>query len=179
MNAPILSDKGTLLVHVPSETLGLRGMVMEDSSNTIFVPKAEHHITVFGYRIGRLVSAAIKEEQALRRHIETQILCVNWDYRRRGFFFVLERVEPKPISTIIELVAAPISEFYREVALDVNPERFPELAAALKSPPPPHITLYTSDQKGVDGIGLDREDDLKMALNGSSKKLSARVFPFL
>lgn len=173
MNAPTLSEKGTLLLSVPTEELELKSIVTVDDK--VFVPKAEHHITIFGYRMGRLLLATAQGDEGLRHRIEFLIRHVEWSWSRNGFFFALERDKPKPISTIIELVRAPVEKFYELVAKEVDAARWPELSAALRSPPPPHITLYTTDKKGVDGIGVDSSDDLKLALNAcSGAKFRAR-----
>lgn len=169
---PALSDRGTLLVPVPHEALELRSVML--IGDVVLVPKAEHHITVFGFRIGKLLLAAMAGEPELRQRIESHIGNVVWNWRRSGFFFTLERDLPKPLTTVIELVDAPIAKFYSAVAGEVDAARWPELAAALASPPQPHVTLYTSDKKGVDGIGLDRSEDLKAALVAErSSKLRA------
>lgn len=174
MIAPALSDKGTLLVHVETSALDLRSIVK--IGDTVFVPKSEHHITVFGYRTGKLLLAAFKDDLTLRARIDAHIEASDWSWRRTGFFFTLERDEPRPLSTIIELVRAPVVKFYSQVATEVSAERWPELAAVLKTPPPPHITLYTTDKTGVGGIGVDRDEDLKLALTSSSNpKLRAHA----
>jgi hypothetical protein len=148
--------------------------------DVVLVPKAEHHITVFGFRIGRLLLAAMNDELRLRPRIETHVVTTDWTWRRLGKLITLERDVPKPLSTVVELVSAPIALFYSAVAGDVDAERWPELAAALASPPPPHITLYTSDKKGADAIGLDRSEDLETALKAdSSAKLRARALSSL
>lgn len=172
---PVLSDKGTLLVPVPTASLELRSCVT--LGDTVFVPKTEHHITIFGYRTGRLLLAAAKGEPDLLHRIEFLANNVAWDWKgwqRSGFFFTLERDEPKPLSTIIELVRAPVVKFYEHVAKEVDGVKWPELSAVLRSPPPAHITLYTTDKTGVGGIGLDRDADFKLALTtGGDRKLRA------
>lgn len=174
MITPSLSDQGTLLVRVPTEALDLRSIVT--IGDTVFVPKSEHHITVFGYRTGRALLAAFKDEPELRPRVEAHIGNTNWSWNRTGFFFTLERDEPKPLSTIIELVRAPLVKFYAQVATEVSEVRWPALAATLKAPPPAHITLYTTDKTGVGGIGVDRDEDLKLALTGGDgRKLRAHA----
>lgn len=176
MTTPALSDKGTLLLKVPTEELKLKSIVTIDDK--VFVPKAEHHITIFGYRTGRLLLATAEGDEGLRHRIEFLIRHVEWSWSRNGFFFELERDKPKPISTIIELVRVPVARFYEMAAKEVDAAKWPELSAALRSPPPPHITLYTTDKKGVDGIGVDSSDDLKLALNAcAGTKFRARSLP--
>ena len=159
---PALSDRATLLCPVASRPLGLAAAVTVDG--TAFVAKAEHHITVFGASVGRLLLAAFKDDPALRGRIDARTRAMGWSWRRRGLWYRLARDEPKPLTTIIELVEAPIARFYAAVAGDVDAARFPELAAVLASPPPPHVTLYTSDPAGAAGIGLHRAADLDEAL---------------
>lgn len=158
-----LSDRSTLLIPVPSERLAFAPTVAIDG--VTLVRKTEHHITVFGFDIGKVLGAAMAKAPALRPAIDERIAAADfaWTLPSPPVAWRLHRDKPKDLQTVIVLVDAPgIAAFFAACA-----ERLGAMAAGVAlsdwDPPPPHVTLYTSDAAGKDGIGLRRPSDLEQA----------------
>lgn len=133
------------------------------------VQKREHHLTVLNYPIGKLLKQAIKADPELSPAIEAACDGFTWTVTRLDTFYHLaDRKPDKPrLHTVIVLVEAPIARFYEQLhalcdARGAGPHT--ALVEALLAPPPPHVTLFTSDPEGKQGIGLNREDDLAQAI---------------
>ena len=81
-------------------------------------------------------------------------------------------------STVIVRVEADLAGAFARVRAIVA-EKAPgevELLGVLDAPPPPHVTLYTSDPSGSAGIGLTSEAELTAALaRGASGEQGLRA----
>ena len=164
---PALSETGSLLL--PIEIDGGPSFVLD---GVVFTRKVEHHVTVFGSRRGALLRAAAVFDASLLARVNELAEAHAWGVS------LLERLvllrEPAPggeLRTICVMASARIAEFFAEVLAliaeaDDNAHR--ALAASLASPPPPHVTLYTTDRAGRRGIGLDTIAELDAALAGES-----------
>lgn len=159
----VLSPRSTLLVPVDPAAVPASEAVVVDGVR--LVRKTEHHMTVFGFDIGRQISAAITKHPALRSELDALAAAADFTWRIAddAVWWRLHRDAPRDLQTIVLLVDAPgIPSFFAACearCLEVAP------GAALGpwDPPPPHITVYTSDPSGKDGIGLRRPADLVAA----------------
>ncbi|MBC8067325.1 MAG: hypothetical protein IAG13_03245, partial [Deltaproteobacteria bacterium] len=123
------------------------------------------HITVFDSRIGVVLAAAIAGRPMLGPAFE-QLLAVadfGWTPCDPPRWWRLQRDEPRALQTIVVEVDAPgLLAFFgacaRELAAVAGDDELP-----VWQPPPPHITLYTSDAEGKQGIGLHAPEDLERA----------------
>ncbi len=136
-----------------------------DLGGVTLVRKTEHHITVFGFDIGKVLGAAIAKAPALRVAIDelAAAMDASWTVTSPPVMWRLHRDKPKDLQTVILMVDAPgIAAFFAACA-----QRLPELAPGIAmpewDPPPAHVTLYTSDPNGKDGIGVRRASDLEQA----------------
>jgi hypothetical protein len=153
-----LSDRGTLLVPVAHEALPLPDTLTLGAR--AFVRKREHHITVFGFDIGRVIAPCIAD---VRAAIDELAAATDFGFATTSRWYQLARDKPRELETVVMLVDAPgIAEFFARCAARL-PELAPSLSSADWRPPPPHITCFTSDPKGVDGIGLRLPDELEAA----------------
>lgn len=184
MSASIrLSDRSTLLIPVPRDALELPDVL--SIGGVKMVRKAEHHITVFGFDIGRGLGAAIAKVPALRAAVDELAAAADfsWTMPADPETWRLHRDKPRDLQTVVVLVDAPgIGAFFAACA-----ERLvavaPEVAALPWDPPPPHITVLTSDPAGKDGIGLRRRSELDEAAvrgaRGETTGLRAFALPAL
>ena len=151
-----LSEKGSLIVPVAKELFGLKDAVKDGDAD--LRPKAELHMTVFNFGIGRLVHKACAAEAGLKDAIETLARAHDWGLRVTGPYLRLRRDK---LTTIVVQVEAAIADFFAAVREKTG---HAELREALRHPGPPHVTLYTSDPEGKAGIGLNTEAELEAAL---------------
>lgn len=163
-----LSDACTLILPVPLESLGeVAASAAASLGEILLVRKKEHHLTVFGYPIGKALKKAIAAEPALRAEIDAAIAAFDWTVKIGRGLVHLERANPSGVlHTVIVRAEADLAGFFARVhALVV--ERTPDqtvLSTLLETAPPPHVTLYTSDPAGAAGIGLTSEAELAAAL---------------
>lgn len=164
MTGPIvLSPRSTLLIPVDAARVPAQDAI--EVGGVPMVRKTEHHITVFGFDIGRQLAAAITKHPALRSELDALAAATDFSWRvpEDAVWWRLHRDAPRDLQTIILLVDAPgIPSFFaacEALCLEVAP------GAALGpwDPPPSHITVYTSDPAGKDGIGVRRPSDLTAA----------------
>jgi hypothetical protein len=170
-----LHDKGSMIVPVAFE---LFGPLPEQITvgGTPLVRKVELHVTVFNHGIGKLLRRAIDEQPRLETAINQEAARFSWKIKPRdAYYHLLNETPGKPaLQTVVVMVDAQVSGFYhltRElVGADAadSPDLL-ELKEALGRPPPPHVTLYTSDPNGVQGIALNSvaELDAAVALAGT------------
>jgi 2'-5' RNA ligase len=151
-----LSEKGSLIVPVAKELFGLKDGVQDGEAE--LRPKAELHLTVFNFGIGRLVHKACEAEPGLKDTIEGLARGFDWSLRVTGPYLRLRRDK---LTTIVVQVEAGIADFFAAVR---EKTQHPELREALRHPGPPHVTLYTSDPEGKAGIGLNTDVELEAAL---------------
>jgi hypothetical protein len=165
-----LSDRCTLLVPVEASRLPFPASVVADG--VTLVRKAEHHITVFGFDIGR----AIAKAPTAKAEMADLIAAADWSWSlpEPPVLLRLHRDKPKDLQTVVVLVDAPgIAAFFEECA-----RAFPGITEW--DPPPPHVTLYTSDPAGKDGIGLRRPSDIDEAKKrgAAGETTGLRAFEF-
>ncbi len=156
---PALSETGSLLV--PLEIDGAPSCVLD---GVVFTRKAEHHLTVLGSRRGALLRAAASIDASLLARVNALAEAHAWNVSLLERFVLLS--EPAPggeLRTICVMASARIAEFFQAVLALIskaNDDAHRALALSLASPPPPHVTLYTTDPAGRRGIGLDTLADL-------------------
>lgn len=161
--APHLSDRSTLLIPVALDALAIPPTMR--LGDVELVRKSEHHITVFGFDIGKLLGAAIATTPALRAAVDELARAADftWTSPSPVTAWRLHRDRPRDLQTVILMVDAPgIAAFFAACAREL-PAISPGIETWAWDPPPPHITLYTSDPAGKDGIGLRRPSDLEQA----------------
>jgi hypothetical protein len=164
VSGPIaLSSRATLLVPVDAADVPARDAVEIDGVR--LVRKAEHHITVFGFDIGRQITAAASKVPTLKAELDALAAAADFRWRipESPQWWRLHRDAPRDLQTIVLLVDAPgIASFFAACEARCH-EVAPGAALGPWDPPPPHITVYTSDPSGKDGIGLRRPADLSAA----------------
>jgi hypothetical protein len=160
-----------MIVHVPFETFGALPEQLTLPDGTTLARKAELHMTVFNYTLGKLLRRAIVAQPRLEAAINQEAAAFAWEIAPRDGFYHLVNDTPgkPPLQTVICTVDAPVASFYhatRELVGEdaANSPELQELTDALATPPPPHVTLYTSDPKGVQGIGLNTVAELEAAV---------------
>jgi hypothetical protein len=149
-----------------------------------FHAKKEHHLTVFGFSIGKLLRAAEKAEPGHAQRVDAVAGSFDWAVVLEHRFYHLVRTKPdgSVLQTIIVTASARVDAFFDEVrkAMGAPPfasEAVQDFFVALTNPPPPHVTLYTSDAEGLAGIGLNTraelEDAVGCAVEGEARELAA------
>jgi hypothetical protein len=176
---PALSETGSLLV--PLEIDGPATFVVD---GVVFTRKVEHHLTVFGSTRGKLLHAAAASDPRLLARVNELAASHAWDVSLVERFVLLS--EPAPdgeLRTICVMASARVAEFFamvRALIANASDEASRALAASLASPPPPHVTLYTTDPTGRRGIGLASQAELDEALDHATEgpgELRARWLP--
>lgn len=167
-----LSGANTLIVPVALESLGeVAARPAVSLGGLTLVRKKEHHVTVFGFPIGKVLKKAFAAEPSLRAAIDGAIASFDWTIRVGTDLFHLERANDKGVlHTVIVSVEADLAGVFASVR-GIVAEHAPgqaELLALLEASPPPHVTLYTSDPGGGAGIGLVSEAELAAALARSA-----------
>ena len=175
MDAVSLTARGSMIVPVPHAAFG--GLPGElHVGPTLLVRKAELHYTVFNYAIGKLLKHEFESQPRLETAINQAAATFDWSWTAGDRYYHLVQDTPgKPVlQTVVITIAAPIAAFYRKTRelIGEYAAEDPELLALrekLMTPPPPHITLYTSDPSGRAGIGLNTvaELDAAIALGGT------------
>lgn len=167
---------------VPAEAAQLPFPASVEAGGVTLVRKTEHHITVFGFDIGKVLAAAIGKAPGLRGAIAELVANADfsWSLPEAPVMWRLHRDKPKDLQTVVVLVDAPgIAAFFGECAR-VLPEVAGGVALPDLDPPPPHVTLYTSDAAGKDGIGLRRPGDIAAARErgAAGETTGLRAFAF-
>ncbi len=176
-----LSGANTLIVPVALESLGeVAARASVALGELVLVRKKEHHVTVFGFPIGKVLKKAFAAEPSLRAEIDGALASFDWTIRVGGDLLHLERANEKGVlHTVIVAVEADLAGVFAGVRRIVA-ERAPgqaELLGVLEASPPPHVTLYTSDPAGGAGIGLVSEAELAAALaRGASGEEGLRAY---
>jgi hypothetical protein len=152
-----LTDRGTLILPIRSEPLDLPETF--HIGRVGLVRKAELHVTVFNYPIGKLVKKLGKTREGLAELIEGEARKTAWAFSSTGALVHLVQETPRPLQTLVALLDAPaLPAFFDAIRAEILAHPGPdaaELADALTRPPPPHVTLFTSDPDGKAGIGLN------------------------
>lgn len=163
-----LSGANTLVVPVELEALGdVAARAAVSLGGVTLVRKKEHHVTVFGFPIGKVLKTAFAAEPSLRSEIDVALASFAWAMRVGRDLFHLERTNEKgALHTIIVAVDADVAGIFARVRSVVAERAAAQtsLLAILEASPPPHVTLYTSDPAGGAGIGLVSEAELTAAL---------------
>ncbi len=173
-----ISDQGTCIVPVAREALPPLADALS-LGRVQLVRKAEHHFTVFGYPMGKLWRKAFSAQPGLRDLLDACIKTHEWSFRAsKDRVFHLVQREPA-LETLILGIEAPIADLFAKARALVAPEALsPELARALEEPPPPHVTLYTTDPAGQRGIGLRTVRDLADAIARAAGAVSEGLQAF-
>jgi hypothetical protein len=166
-----IGERGSLIVPVPLAAFGeLPGeLVLPDG--TRLTRKVELHMTVFNYALGKLLRKAFASQARLETAINQEAAAFDWKLRPGDTFYHLVKNTPDkpPLQTVVTTVDAALASFYHAAHELVGEDaaNAPELQVlkdALTTPPPPHVTLYTSDPKGVQGIALNTVAELEAAI---------------
>lgn len=153
----------TLLAPVPREDFALAPWIEQDGVR--FVRKVELHITVFDSRIGASLAAAIAVRPVLGPAYEQLLAAADfgWTPCDPPRWWRLQRDEPSPLQTIVAEVDAPgVAAFFAACAGELGAIAG-DVQLPTWQPPPTHVTLYTSDPQGKQGIGLHAPKDLEQA----------------
>ncbi len=163
-----LSDRGTLIVPVQLSELGF---VAESPTLALgrlsLTRKREHHLTVLGYSIGKHVKKAVMADASLAEDLNELIRTFDFTMRLGDRVFHLVQVNDKGrLDTVIVTAEADLAGFFAAAQALLLARGISDgpLFAGLGAPPPPHVTLYTSDPEGVLGIGLNATEDLASAI---------------
>jgi hypothetical protein len=168
----MLTERGSLIVPVADEVvdaLAPGGLVPALALGRLMLQrKTEHHLTVLNFGIGRLVKKVLDVVPPLRGEIDA--LARGWPFALRlqdVFYHLAQDLPDRPhLSTVVVMAEADLAGFYARLAARVRALDAPPAAAlaeALGAPPPPHVTLYTSDPEGKAGIGLNQVAELEAA----------------
>ncbi|MCC6999634.1 MAG: hypothetical protein IT370_33825 [Deltaproteobacteria bacterium] len=160
-----ISERGTLIIPIGRAALPfLKDEWGYAPLGLTLWPKAEHHFTVFGFSIGKHLGKA----RALPGFIDwvnARIAAHDWSWQLGQQCYHLRQPAPRALDTVVVRIEARIAEFFAVVEAEARARGArPELLEALAAPPPPHVTLYTSDREGKQGIGLNRVADLDAAI---------------
>jgi hypothetical protein len=157
-----ISERGSLIVPVtvavsPSLSLG----------RVAFVAKAEHHYTVLNYGIGKKVKKVLGLDPSFAARMDELLTTFDFSFALgTALHHVIQKDDARTLQTIVVSIEAPIDRFFAAARAFVDfakGEHHQKLSEALLEPPPPHITLYTTDPEGKLGIGLTRVADLEAA----------------
>lgn len=163
-----LSERGTLIVPVALADLGaLAEAPTQQLGEVALTRKREHHFTVFGYSIGKHVKKALAAHPDLGPALAAAIAGFDWSMKLGARLYHLVQTNEKgTLHTLISTAEVDLAGFFARARGIVESCAGAEgpLFAALGAPPPPHVTLYTSDPQGVLGIGLNTEADLSAAI---------------
>lgn len=156
-----LTPAGTMIVPVPQTFFG----ALPERTSARGVPlvrKAELHMTVFNYALGRQLKTAVIADPAFGAAINAFAATYDWDIKPTGRYVSLVKAE---LVTVAALVEARLALFYKHMRA-ITPYDG-SLRDAFDWPPPPHVTIYTSDPEGKKGIGLNTAHELEEALKPS------------
>jgi hypothetical protein len=154
-----LAKQNTLIIPVH-----LEGLQPELNLKSVrLVRKKEHHLTVFGFPAGKVLKRAFAADTGLSARIDELAASFDWAIELVPRFYLLSRRKPEgTLQTVIVRANARVDAFYEQVrAFGTALE---ELQALLAAPPPPHVTLYTTDAEGLAGIGLNTQRELDDAI---------------
>jgi hypothetical protein len=171
----VLSEVGSLIVPVERALLDAlapdgAGLPEELALGRVrLARKAEHHVTVLGFAVGRLLLKVIAARPELRAEIDALAAAHDWAIRPRdAYVHVVQDTPGRPrLQTIIALADATLEAFYGRLREHLAGLALPgsePLLAALAAAPPPHVTLYTSDLLGKAAIGLKHAAELESAV---------------
>jgi hypothetical protein len=156
-----LTPAGTMIVPVSHALFG--DLPERTSARGVpLVRKAELHMTVFNFALGRRIKQAVDADPGFGAAINACAATFAWQIKPTGRYYALLKAE---LLTVVTLVDASIWLFYANVRALTTGEG--PLRDALELPPPPHVTLYTSDPEGKKGIGLNTAHELEQALKPS------------
>ncbi len=169
-----LSERGSMIAPVAPEQLAALGELPGSLAlgRTSFLRKAELHFTILNYAIGKLITKACQARADLRDTIDAAAAAHPWALVPSDtFYHLVQDIPGKPVlQTIVVLIDAPIAAFYGKLydRVENDPDAVMiALRDALVTPPPPHVTLYTTDPAGTAGIGLNTLAELQGAIERS------------
>jgi hypothetical protein len=166
-----ISERGSMIVPVSLAIFGDLPAELVLADGTKLTRKAELHMTVFNYALGKLLKKAFASQPRLETALNQEAAAFAWKIEPTDTFYHLVNDTPgKPaLQTVVCTVDAQVASFYhaaRELVGEdaANAPELQVLKDALLTPPPPHVTLYTSDAKGIQGIGLNTVAELEAAI---------------
>lgn len=172
VHTPQLSERGSMIAALAHGDVdaALGGVAPTLALGELsLVRKSEHHLTVLNYGIGKLIA---KAPAAVRDGVNAVAARSDWTVALRRELVRLTKKDARgDLTTVVALADADLAGFY--AALAALDGVTPELAAALGAPPPPHVTIWTSDPAGKNGIGLNTVAELEDALAGRHPTLAA------
>lgn len=144
--------RGTLLLSLGGEE-NLDPSFTETAVAEGFEPKSELHMTVIGFKQGRLLQKAIKNDPELAEQITQLANNTEWNIQPTGEKWHLTRQydgEEVPRESIIEIVSCPEADEFIESLENITGLGIEEQ--------PPHVTLAT--RGNPQGIGVNTADDI-------------------
>jgi hypothetical protein len=120
---------------------------------------------VFGFGTGKVLGKVLQAQAGLREKINERAAAFDWGIEVVPRFYRLVRPQAAggTLETVIVRSKARVDVFYEEVRAMLG-EPLGELGRILALPPPPHVTLYTTDPGGLAGIGLNTHAELDDAI---------------
>lgn len=144
---------GTLLLGLGGEEI-IDPDVMGAAESEGFKPKDEFHLTVIGFKQGKLLKAAIKANPELAASVEKLATEIEWGIQPTGERYKLSKLyegEDAPRESIIEMLQCPGAENF---FASIN-----ELTGLELQEQPPHVTLLTKGNP--QGIGITTAEEIK------------------
>ncbi len=143
---------GTLLLGLGGKER-LDPQFLEDAKSNGFTPKDELHMTVIGFKQGKQLQKAIKQNPELAVKLATLAGETEWGIQPTGERYNLTKQyegEDIPRQSIIEIVTCPGSEIFIG--------QLNALTGMQLEEQPPHVTLAT--QGNPQGIGINTGQDI-------------------
>jgi hypothetical protein len=171
---PALSERGSMIVALPAGLVhGERPFAATLALGALALTrKAELHYTAINFALGKHVAKVCAAHGEARQAIDAVIAAHDWSFAlREELVHLCKPGGPADLHTIVVRIDADLAGFYAAVAtalrgrLDPAEPHAAALLAGLATPPPPHITIYTSDPAGERGIGLNTAAELDAALD--------------
>ena len=147
------AKSGTLLLSLGSEEIVDPG-VKEAAEAEGFEIKDKLHLTVIGFKQGKLLKAALKANPELATEIEELAMTAAWGVKLTGERYKLSKLydgEDTPRESIIEMLqCSGIEDFFTRInsltGLDLHEQ-------------PPHVTLFTKGNPK--GIGITSAEEIE------------------
>lgn len=143
---------GTLLLGIGDKEMIDPGL-LEATEPEGFKPKDELHLTIIGFKQGKLLKAAMKANPELATKIEELATAAEWGIKPTGERYKLSKLyegEEAPRESIIEMLQCPGAENF---FASIN-----ELTGLELQEQPPHVTLLTKGNP--QGIGITTAQEI-------------------
>jgi hypothetical protein len=146
------AKSGTLLLELGGKEM-IDPSLVETTESEGFKPKEELHLTVIGFKQGKLLKAALKANPDIATNIEELATTIEWSIRPTGERYKLSKLykdEEVPRESIIEILQCPGAENFFE---SIN-----RLTGLDLKEQPPHVTLMTKGNS--QGIGINTAEEI-------------------